>query len=49
MGIGSSINILGHRAEAAGYDPATSSLRRIISSAEPLTPAKRAWIERMWG
>ncbi|WP_028924692.1 phenylacetate--CoA ligase family protein [Pseudonocardia acaciae] len=49
MGIGSYINILGHRAEAAGHEPSSSSLRRIISSAEPLTPAKRARIERMWG
>lgn len=49
MGIGSYINILGHRAEAAGYDPSASSLRLIVSSAEPLTPAKRARIQRMWG
>lgn len=49
MGIGSYINILGHRAEATGYDPASSSLRQIVSSAEPLTPAKRDRITRMWG
>lgn len=48
MGIGSYINHLGHRAEALGYDPASSSLRTIISSAEPLTPAKRERMQRVW-
>lgn len=49
MGIGSYLNQLGHRADAAGYSPADTSLRRIVSSAEPLTPAKRARMESTWG
>lgn len=49
MGIGSYLNILGHRAEAMGYDPAASSLKTIISSAEPLTPARRARMQKVWG
>ncbi|MGH7735676.1 MAG: phenylacetate--CoA ligase family protein, partial [Gemmatimonadales bacterium] len=49
MGIGSYLNHLGHRAEALGYDPATSSIRRTISSAEPLSPAKRARMQDVWG
>lgn len=48
LGIGSYINILGHRAEAMGYDPASSPLRTIVSSAESLTPAKRARMEHLW-
>lgn len=49
LGIGSYLNILGHRAEAMGYSPATSSLRTIVSSAEPLTPARRARMRSVWG
>ncbi|HZN18094.1 MAG TPA: AMP-binding protein [Micromonosporaceae bacterium] len=49
LGIGSYLNILGHRAEAMGYDPAASSLRTIVSSAEPLTPARRARMRSVWG
>lgn len=49
MGIGSYLNQLGHRADAAGHSTAGTSLRRIISSAEPLTPAKRSKMEGTWG
>lgn len=49
MGIGSYLNHLGHRAETLGYDPAAAGLRRTISSAEPLTPAKRARMQDVWG
>jgi phenylacetate-CoA ligase len=49
MGIGSYIIHLGHRAEALGFDPSTSTVKRIISSAEPLTPAKRQRMQEVWG
>jgi phenylacetate-CoA ligase len=48
-GIGSYIIHLGHRAEALGFDPSSSAVRRIVSSAEPLTPAKRRRIQDVWG
>jgi phenylacetate-CoA ligase len=49
IGIGSYINHLGHRAEALGFDLASSSIDKIVSSAEPLTPAKRSRMESRWG
>lgn len=47
-GIGSYIIHLGHRADALGLNPWRSTIRKIISSAEPLTPAKRARIQDVW-
>lgn len=49
IGIGSYIIHLGHRAEALGLDPSRSTIRKIVSSAEPLTPAKRKRIQDVWG
>lgn len=48
IGIGSYLTQLGHRAELAGHDPRTSQLRVALSSAEPLTPAKRRRLEQTW-
>jgi phenylacetate-CoA ligase len=36
-------------AEAQGIDLASSSVKKVLVSAEPLTEAKRAKIERVWG
>ena len=40
---------LANLAEAGGIDLAQSSVRTVLVSAEPLTRAKRAKIERVWG
>ncbi|MGI9018501.1 MAG: phenylacetate--CoA ligase family protein [Euzebya sp.] len=48
MGIGSYLTQLGHRAELAGHDPRASTLRVALSSAEPLTPAKRRRMQQTW-
>lgn len=40
---------LANLAEAEGIDLAASSVRKLLVSAEPLTPAKRAKLERVWG
>jgi phenylacetate-CoA ligase len=40
---------LANLAEAQGIDLAASSVRTVLVSAEPLTQAKRAKIERVWG
>jgi phenylacetate-CoA ligase len=40
---------LGHIAEAAGRPLADSRVRLVVTTAEMLTPAKRALLERLWG
>ena len=40
---------LANLAEAEGIDLAASSVRKLLVSAEPLTPAKRGKLERIWG
>jgi phenylacetate-CoA ligase len=40
---------LGNLAEIKGFDLANSSVTKIIVAAEPLSPAKRQKLERMWG
>jgi phenylacetate-CoA ligase len=40
---------LANVAEALGIDLAQSSVRKLLVSAEPLTDAKRAKLERVWG
>ncbi len=40
---------LANVAEAQGIDLAAGSVRKIVVSAEPLAPAKRAKLERAWG
>jgi phenylacetate-CoA ligase len=40
---------LANLAEARGFDLARSSVRKLIVAAEPLSPMKRAKLERMWG
>jgi len=40
---------LANLAEASGFDLASSSVRKLIVAAEPLSPAKRQKLERMWG
>jgi phenylacetate-CoA ligase len=40
---------LANLAEAQGVDLASSSVRKIIVAAEPLSPAKRQKLERSWG
>ena len=40
---------LANHAEAMGIDLAKSSVERVVCSAEPLSAAKRAKIERLWG
>ena len=40
---------LANLAEARGFDLAGSSVTKIVVAAEPLSKAKRAKLERMWG
>jgi phenylacetate-CoA ligase len=40
---------LANLAEASGFDLAASSVEKLIVAAEPLSPAKRRKLERMWG
>ncbi len=40
---------LGHLAEAAGRPLADSGVRLVVTTAEMLSPAKRALLERLWG
>lgn len=40
---------LANLAEASGFDLASSSVEKLIVAAEPLSPAKRQKLERMWG
>jgi phenylacetate-CoA ligase len=40
---------LANLAEADGIDLAASSVRKLVVAAEPLSPAKRQKLERMWG
>jgi phenylacetate-CoA ligase len=40
---------LANLAEAKGFDLASSSVRKIIVAAEPLSPVKREKLERAWG
>jgi len=40
---------LANLAEASGIDLAGSSVKKLIVAAEPLSPAKRQKLERMWG
>jgi phenylacetate-CoA ligase len=40
---------LANLAEARGYDLASSSVKKIIVAAEPLSPVKREKLERSWG
>src|SRR5437867_1077037 len=40
---------LANLAEARGFDLASSSVKKIIVAAEPLSPAKREKLERGWG
>ncbi|MCP3975526.1 MAG: phenylacetate--CoA ligase, partial [bacterium] len=49
MGMSSYCLHLANLAEAQGIDLVNSSVEKIISSAEPLSDAKRKKIERMWG
>jgi phenylacetate-CoA ligase len=49
MGMSSYGIHLANMAEAAGIDLATIGVRKIVPSAEPLSAAKRAKIERCWG
>jgi phenylacetate-CoA ligase len=49
MGMSSYGLHLANHAEAMDIDLAGSSVRRVITSAEPLSAAKRAKIERSWG
>ena len=48
-GMGSYGLHLANLAEAKGIDLAASSVKKIIVAAEPLSPAKREKLERMWG
>lgn len=49
MGMSSYSLHLANHAEAQGIDLSQSSVERIVCSAEPLSDAKRAKIERSWG
>jgi phenylacetate-CoA ligase len=40
---------LANLAEAKGFDLASSSVKKIIVAAEPLSPVKRAKLEKAWG
>jgi phenylacetate-CoA ligase len=40
---------LGNLAEAGGFDLAGSTVKKLVVAAEPLSPAKRQKLERMWG
>ncbi len=40
---------LANLAEAKGFDLAGSTVKKIVVAAEPLSPAKRQKLERMWG
>ena len=40
---------LANLAEASGIDLAASSVKKVVVAAEPLSPAKRQKLERMWG
>jgi phenylacetate-CoA ligase len=40
---------LANLAEATGVDLARSSVKKLVVAAEPLSPAKRQKLERMWG
>jgi phenylacetate-CoA ligase len=40
---------LANLAEAKGFDLSSSSVRKIIVAAEPLSPVKRAKLEKAWG
>ena len=48
-GMGSYGLHLANLAEAKGIDLAASSVNKIVVAAEPLSPAKREKLERMWG
>jgi phenylacetate-CoA ligase len=48
-GLASYLVHIGHVAESMGVRAAEAGLRLIVNSGEPLTPAKRARIERTWG
>lgn len=49
MGMSSYGLHLANHAEAMGIDLASSSVERIVCSAEPISAAKRAKLERSWG
>ncbi len=48
-GMASYLLQLGQSAERAGRDLAAGSVARLITAAEPVSPGKRARLERIWG
>ncbi len=48
-GLASYLMHMGHVAEARGLAPRDAGVKVVLSSGEPLTPAKRARIETAWG
>src|SRR4030095_7793412 len=40
---------LAHLAEAKGFDLSSSTVKKILSAAQPLSPVKRSTLQKAWG